>query len=416
METAQITKQIDSIKQTWASRATKGAKYRIDVLWSYDAANGDKLYAQGDSHTEDENGAKVLDDEAVSTFNNSLDDLLRNDSAARITVKFTDRSGRNGNTYTVVLREAYSQYPHTLNIPTPAPAKQQTIVEKQAQPQQNLGFGLGAILSLLGGDTQGGLDGVGDDGTQRALKGVQTLLDFRDKRKDEEFERARLTERNENLRNQLSGVEQQKQEFSRKLDDATAKMDEMKKTIEAMETQIKNLKEENADLKDDNKTTTAELNKAKDAGPLGAVASQIAGSLLSNAVDHFARTHSGFVGKLLGVSGPQFLGMLNGTDDSQQDDEDDDDDEQETDVQPTPQPAAAAEVATVESQPAPQSQPVSGTAVATSGDNISRFADSIEVWMRKMNAEDRDKFGKIINEMYAHPETFKDVYDMAITQ
>ena len=49
MEASQIVKQIDTIKNTFSCRAPQGVRYRIDVLWTYDAQQGDKLYAQGET-------------------------------------------------------------------------------------------------------------------------------------------------------------------------------------------------------------------------------------------------------------------------------------------------------------------------------------------------------------------------------
>ena len=242
MEASQIVKQIDTIKNTFSCRAPQGVRYRIDVLWTYDAQQGDKLYAQGETSKEYDCA------DEIDKFNDLLDELSRNDNVGRLTVNITNRAGRNKETYTVLLREAYAQFP-SYGLIEKSPSKRaqeadevaanvQTIQQPGQQAPNTFG-GLGSILGLLGGDVDTGLGDVSDGGQQKEIKGLRALLDFRDQRKEEAFERTRLNEKNATLEAKLREAEDRANKLQTEIEQRDRKI---KEDMEANAKQLEELK------------------------------------------------------------------------------------------------------------------------------------------------------------------------------
>ncbi len=400
METSQIVKQIDNIKSTYRCRAPRGAKYRIDVLWTYDVAAGDKLFVSGES-------AKDGDTEAleasIDDFNAKLDELSRNDAVGRLTVKITDLNRRNPECYTVVLREAYASYPVRVQTemgkrPTAAEEQQVMMVRPQERHASPFG-GLGSILGLLAGD-MGGLGDVNDGEASKELQGLHALLNFRDQRKDEQYARAKLTERNESLEQQLreaqereaqlkAAMKAQEEKFTRELD---AARQELRKMEEAME-----------DLKSDNEEMTERLHKANpDNSIFGVSMSQLGGRIAHAALENFARSHAGLVGSLMGVGKDQFLGMLDERNYQQEDENGDTDDENAPEV--------SVDMDGADDEALPATEP------ARAQDPISTYTDSLAQWLRNADDNTRNKFTAIIQEIAKDSNALDDVYNMTVTQ
>ena len=409
MEASQIVKQIDTIKNTFSCRAPQGVRYRIDVLWTYDAQQGDKLYAQGETSKEYDCA------DEIDKFNDLLDELSRNDNVGRLTVNITNRAGRNKETYTVLLREAYAQFP-SYGLIEKSPSKRaqeadevaanvQTIQQPGQQAPNTFG-GLGSILGLLGGDVDMGLGDVSDGGQQKEIKGLRALLDFRDQRKEEAFERTRLNEKNATLEAKLREAEDRANKLQTEIEQRDRKI---KEDMEANAKQLEELKRKIEGLQSDNEDKDEQIRKLNpDNSIFGVSLSQLGGAIATKAIDGFVRSHAGMVGSLFGVGRDQFLGMLDETNYQRQapnatayEDEDDD--------------TADIEVTEDEDTTAP----LSGTApqpTTAPKDNLPHLAQGVESFLRKADPEKQAKFTAVLQEIANHPEALDDLYNQAVTQ
>lgn len=399
MEASQIAKKLDNIKNTFMARASRGCRYRIDVLWTDEAEVGDKFYVQDEVNPDEGEEAA---NEAVGKFSGYLDELQRNDNVGRLTVKLTNRGGRNAETYTIVLREAYAAYPRTVNVvELTHPKAQQT---EARQPQASPFGGLGSILGVLAGDGAGALGAVDDNSQQgKELRGLRALLDFRDQRKEEQFEKVRMSERNAALEAKLKEAEERAAKLAADLETSRK---QMRETMDNNAKEIASLKDKIEGLEDDNSEMEEAVRKVNPANSfLGVSLSQLGGSIVSAAAEHLARSHAGFLGSLLGVDKDQFLGMLDerayqrNQTAAQRDEADDDD---------------APEV-TVDMDGADgEAQPVAEPARAQ--DPISTYTDSLAQWLRNADDGTRNKFTAIIQEIAKDSDALDDVYNMTVTQ
>lgn len=414
METAQVNKQIDSIKSAWRNRAQNGARYRIDVLWTYASEDGDKLFAKGDTSAESYND---------NDFETKLDDLLRNEAAARITIKFTDRAGRTPDTYTVVLQEAYANRPRISPQATPAvkprPVSQQPSTQVQPDGQAvsasqfvaGLGkteeapiitpkpksspFGnLGGILDFL----SGGCDSLGstDDGTASELDGLRKIFNYRDRQINQAYQMAGLKTQNDELKEQLKKTKENEDELTLKL---RQREEELKKLLEDNEKVTAKLKEDLEDAKADRDELKEKLDgiNPQVGMSLGALLGQVGANLFTNMAQR-----GGSGAGLFGALG-SILSNMN---------------QPQQPAAPTPpQPETLVEEADGDTDEAQvgdtEEQPAT---TAPSGDKIDNYAASVGKWLRSQDPETREKFTAILAEITKHPETFKDVYDLTVTQ
>lgn len=414
METAQVNKQIDSIKSAWRNRAQNGARYRIDVLWTYASEDGDKLFAKGDTSAESYND---------NDFETKLDDLLRNEAAARITIKFTDRAGRTPDTYTVVLQEAYANRPRISPQATPAvkprPVSQQPSTQVQPDGQAvsasqfvaGLGkteeapivtpkpksspFGnLGGILDFL----SGGCDSLGstDDSTASELDGLRKIFNYRDRQINQAYQMAGLKTQNDELKEQLKKTKENEDELTLKL---RQREEELKKLLEDNEKVTAKLKEDLEDAKADRDELKEKLDgiNPQVGMSIGALLGQVGANLFTNMAQR-----GGSGAGLFGALG-SILSNMN---------------QPQQPAAPTPpQPETLVEEADDDTDEAQvgdtEEQPAT---TAPSGDKIDNYAASVGKWLRSQDPETREKFTAILAEITKHPETFKDVYDLTVTQ
>lgn len=416
METAQVNKQIDSIKSAWRNRAQMGARYRIDVLWTYASEDGDKLFAKGDTSAESYSD---------NDFETKLDDLLRNEAAARITIKFTDRAGRTPDTYTVVLQEAYANRPRVSPqappVVKPRPVSQQPSTPVQTEGQAvsasqfvaGLGkteeaapivtpkpksspFGnLGGILDFLSGACDEGL-GSTDDSTASELDGLRKIFNYRDRQLKQAYQMAGLSTQNDELKEQLKKTKANEDELTLKL---RQREEELKKLLEDSE-------KVTAKLKDDLEDAKAERDELKEkldginpqmGMSMGALLGQVGASMFSNLAQR-GGSGAGIFGALGSI-----LSNMN---------------QPQQPAAPTaPQPETLVEEAEDDAEDAQVGDAEEETATAApSGDKIDNYAASVGKWLRSQDPETRQKFTAILAEITKHPETFKDVYDLTVTQ